>query len=250
MNKSLTIGIVAATLLASCGSDQQQSTTMGTTSDTAQVQSGNEEWITLFDGTTTNGWHTYGSSTAGRAWKAIDGALYFDPEAKKAMGDKEGGDLITNEAYDNFHLSLDWKVAPKANSGIIFYVQDEPGKYDATYMTGPEMQVLDNNGHPDAKIYKHKAGDLYDLIASSKEVVKPVGEWNHVEIIANNGKLDFFLNGENIVSTTMWDDNWRNMIANSKFKDWEGFGAFKSGHIALQDHGDPVWFKDIKIKKL
>jgi hypothetical protein len=112
------------------------------------------------------------------------------------------------------------------------------------------MQVLDNDGHADGKINKHRAGDLYDLIASSSEPVKPVGEWNLVEIISNNGKLDFKLNGKNIVSTTMWDAQWNSMVAGSKFKTMPGFAFYKSGKIALQDHGDEVWYRNIEIKKL
>ncbi|MFN2440722.1 MAG: DUF1080 domain-containing protein, partial [Chitinophagaceae bacterium] len=116
--------------------------------------------------------------------------------------------------------------------------------------TGPEMQVLDNAGHPDAKITKHRAGDLYDLISVSKETVKPAGEWNTAEIIADKGNLRFRLNGEEVVNTTMWDDVWRTMLANSKFKDMPGFGTFKKGKIALQDHGDNVWYRNIKIRRL
>jgi hypothetical protein len=112
------------------------------------------------------------------------------------------------------------------------------------------MQVLDNNGHPDAKIIKHRAGDLYDLVSVSKETVKPVGEWNTAEIISNNGSLRFNLNGEQVVITTMWDDAWRTMLAGSKFKDMEGFGTYKKGKISLQDHGDNVWYRNIKIRKL
>lgn len=245
MKTPLTAGIAAMMLLACDGPKQTTMETSGTTA--APTQDG---WTMLFDGTSTKGWHSYGSTTAGGAWKAVDGMLYFDPEAKKALGNNSGGDLVTDEAYDNFHLVYDWKIAPNGNSGVIFYVQDDPKKYNATYMTGPEMQVLDNAGHPDAKIHKHRAGDLYDLIASSKETVKPAGEWNNAEIVANKGKLDFYLNGEHIVNSTMWDDAWKQMVANSKFKDWEGFSAFKSGHIALQDHGDAVWFRNIKIKRL
>ena len=112
------------------------------------------------------------------------------------------------------------------------------------------MQVLDNEGHPDGKIHKHRAGDLYDLIACSKETVKPHDEWNQVEIKLLNGKLDFFLNGENVVSTTMWDDNWNKMVANSKFKTMPGFAKFKKGGIDLQDHDCTVWYRNIMIKKL
>ena len=198
----------------------------------------------LFDGKTTAGWHAYGKTTAPSAWKAEDGTLHFVP------GTKDGGDLVTDEEFDNFHLKLEWKISPKGNSGIIFYVHEDPSKFKRTYNTGPEMQVLDNDGHADGKINQHRAGDLYDLIASSEEPVKPVGEWNQAEIISNKGKLDFFLNGKKVVSTTMWDDNWKKMIAGSKFASWPGFGTYQSGKIALQDHGDHVWYRNIMIKKL
>ncbi len=112
------------------------------------------------------------------------------------------------------------------------------------------MQVIDSEGHEDAKIIKHRTGDLYDLISVSKETVKLVGQWNTAEIIANNGNLRFNLNGEQVVNTTMWDDAWRTMLANSKFKDMQGFGTYKKGKIALQDHGDDVWYRNIKIRKL
>jgi hypothetical protein len=208
----------------------------------------NEGWQLLFDGQNIAGWHTYGESTANSAWKMAKGVLYLD--TTKTDGKREGGDLVTDHEFENFHLKLDWKIGPGGNSGIIFLIHEDTSKFKRTYETGPEMQVLDNNGHPDAKIINHRAGDLYDLISSAKETVKPVGQWNKVEIEVNKGKLVFTLNGTKVVSTTMWDDNWNTMVANSKFKNMPGFAKFKKGRIALQDHGDPVWFKDIKIKAL
>ncbi|MNJ97725.1 hypothetical protein D3C87_154780 [compost metagenome] len=200
----------------------------------------------LFDGKTTTGWHTYGKDFAGKAWTAEDGVLHFDPKLKN----NDGGDLVTNKEYGNFHLKLEWKVAPKSNSGIIFYVHEDLSKYKQTYLTGPEMQVIDNDGHKDGKINKHRAGDLYDILKSKSEPVKAVGEWNLAEIISNKGKLTLKLNGKKVVETTMWDENWKNLIAGSKFAKWEGFGTYKTGKIALQDHGDEVWFRNIEIKEL
>lgn len=201
-------------------------------------------WTKLFDGKTTNGWHTYGKATVTKSWKVEDGAIHLDSK------EKIGGDLVTDEEFENYDLKLEWKVSQNGNSGIIFNVHEDTAKYKQTYQTGPEMQIIDNDGHKDAKIHKHRAGDLYDMIASSSEPVKAVGEWNQAEIKVLNGKLDLYLNGVHVVSTTMWDDNWKQLIDGSKFKTWPGFGTYKKGHIALQNHGDDVWFRNIEIKKL
>lgn len=201
-------------------------------------------WQKLFDGKTTAGWHTYGKKTLSKGWMAMDGTLMLMP------GSKEGGDLVTNNAYSNFDLKLEWKISKNGNSGVIFLVQEDTVKYKHTYNSGPEMQVLDNDGHPDGKIIKHRAGDLYDLIKSSSEPVKPVGEWNQAEIIVNKGKLELKLNGVTTVSTTLWDANWKALVAGSKFKDMPNWGTFTSGKIALQDHGNEVAYRNIMIKKL
>ncbi|MCO5238105.1 MAG: DUF1080 domain-containing protein [Chitinophagaceae bacterium] len=201
-------------------------------------------WQLLFDGNSTSGWHSYNQSALGSAWNVEDGALHLNKKSNR-----DGGDAVTNEEFGDFDLKLDWKISPNGNSGIMFLVKEDP-KYERSYYTGPEMQVLDNNGHPDAKIIKHRAGDLYDLITSSPENVKPVGEWNSVEIKLKNSQLELWQNGVKVVSTTLWDENWNKLVAGSKFKNMEDFAKFRSGRIVLQDHGNEVWFKNIRIRKL
>lgn len=201
-------------------------------------------WQLLFDGESTNGWHKYGSpGKIGAAWKVKQGILWLDTLSK------DGGDIVSDKEYENYHLKLEWKVAKNGNSGIIFNIHEDKPQYNWPWQTGPEMQIIDNDGHPDAKYNKHRAGDLYDLIACSREVVKP-GEWNLAEIKLVNGKLDLYLNGENVVSTTMWDDNWKKLVGSSKFKTMPGFGTYKKGRIGLQDHGNEVLFRNIMIKEL
>jgi len=191
------------------------------------------------------GWHPYGNKDAKHGWTADKGVIHLDPKLR----DGHGVDLVSDKEYENFELTLEWKIAPKGNSGVILFVHEDP-KYNQTYNTGLEMQVLDNEGHPDGKITKHRAGDLYDLVKSTSEPVKPVGEWNKVKVVSKNGKLEFTLNGVKTVSTTLWDENFKTLVAGSKFAGWEGFAAYKKGKIALQDHGDEVWYKNISIKEL
>ncbi|MBP6478038.1 MAG: DUF1080 domain-containing protein [Chitinophagaceae bacterium] len=207
-------------------------------------------WKLMFDGKTTKGWHKYGGNPVGSAWKIKNEVLYLDTTVKENWQIKNGGDIVSDEEYENFHLKLEWNIAKDGNSGIIFYIHEDKSKYNWPWETGPEMQILDNNGHPDAKIIKHRAGDLYDLISVSKENVKPPGEWNTVEIKCVDGKLDLYMNGENVVSTAMWDAAWKKMVAGSKFKNMPDFGTYKKGRIGLQDHGNEIQFRNIKIKRL
>jgi uncharacterized protein YaiE (UPF0345 family) len=224
-------------------------TTTGATANTLTDAQKQEGWQLLFDGTSKKGWHVYNNKTDGSAWKVADGVLYLDTAQKKDWQVVGGGDIVTDEEYDNFHFKVDWKVVPKGNSGIIFYIKED-SKYEHTWHTGPEMQVLDNAGHADANINKHRAGDLYDLISSSPETVKPAGEWNTAEIISKDGNLEFHLNGTKVLQTTMWDDNWKKLVAGSKFKTRADFGTYKKGRIGLQDHGDLIQYRNIMIKKL
>jgi hypothetical protein len=207
------------------------------------------DWTPLFDGKTFAGWSKYGGGAVGKAWKIENGEMYLDAANKASWQPGDAGDIVTLEEYENFHFKYEWKIAPNGNSGVIFLVHESP-EYQYPWQTGPEMQVLDNVGHRDAKIISHRAGDLYDLIVSSKETVKPAGEWNQAEIRINKGKLDFFLNGVNIVSTQLFTPEWEALIAKSKFKSMPGFGKFKKGKIALQDHGDLVHYRNLMIKKL
>ena len=207
------------------------------------------EWTPLFDGKTFAGWSKYGGGAVGKAWKIENGELYLDAANKAGWQTGDGGDIVTAEEFENFHFKYEWKIAKNGNSGVIFLVHESP-EYQYPWQTGPEMQVLDNAGHPDAKIISHRAGDLYDLIVSSQETVKPAGEWNQAEIRINKGKLDFFLNGVNIVSTQLFTPEWEALIAKSKFKSMPGFGKYKKGKISLQDHGDVVHYRNVMIKKL
>jgi hypothetical protein len=238
--------IVAVTIVLSACNSSNNNTTVNGTGTTNK----NRGWNYLFDGITTKGWHTYGQDTIGRAWKVEDSTLHLDASLKGDWQTKNGGDIITDDEYENFDLKLEWKISEGGNSGIVFYSHEDTSKYKYAWESGPEMQICDNVNNEDGKVYKSRAGELYELMAISKDVIKPAGEWNAIEIIANKGKLDFNINGEHVLSTTMWDDNWRKLMAGTKFEKMPGFGTYKKGKISLQDHGADVWFRNIKIKKL
>ena len=197
--------------------------------------------VSLFDGKSTNGWHSYLKSGPG-AWRVVDGVLQLDPSAPGQ------GDLITDNEYENYDLKLEWKISEGGNSGIIFGVHEDPS-FDATYLTGIEMQILDDAKAEDNKLATHRAGALYDMKAPSTPA-KPAGEWNKVEIKKLNGHLTFWLNGKKVVETQIGGPEWQDMLNKSKFKTWKGFAAYPKGHIALQDHGAEVSFRNITIKEL
>jgi len=197
--------------------------------------------VKLFDGKTTAGWHSYLKTGPG-AWKVVDGALQLDPKAPNQ------GDLLTDKEYENYELKLEWKIAEGGNSGIIFGVHEDKS-FDATYLTGIEMQILDDAKAEDNKLATHRAGALYDMRAPAHPA-KPAGEWNKVTIKKLKGHLTFWLNGEKVIDTQIGSAEWKEMLDKSKFKTWKGFAAYPKGHIALQDHGAVVSFKNITIKEL
>ncbi len=245
-NHFLLLIIVAITL--GCSSQKSVSKTESATSlNSLSKKEKRQGWKLLFNGKSAEGWHSYGRTSPGPSWKVADGTLYYDTTDEKKLHDR---DLVTNKEYKNFDLRFEWKIAPKGNSGLLFDVNEDTSKYKQTYYTGPEMQIIDNNGHSDAKNPRHRAGDLYDLIPVNKESVRPLGEFNQAQITLNDGKLDLFLNGINVVSTTMWDENWDKLVAGSKFRSMPGFAKTRKGKIALQSHGSMVWFRNLKIKEL
>jgi cytochrome c len=201
-------------------------------------------WTLLFDGASiSDHWHKYNTDSLNRNWVIDDNTIHFNPD----HGD--GGDLTSNRSYEDFELKLDWRIQDCGNSGIMYNVQ-EGADYDHPWLTGPEMQILDATCHPDGKIDKHRAGDLYDLIECGTVTVKPAGEWNSIKIISNEGDYEFWQNDVKVVSFTMHTAEWDAMVAGSKFVEMPDFGKFTSGKIVLQDHTDRVWFKNIKIKNL
>ncbi|MDX1547113.1 MAG: family 16 glycoside hydrolase, partial [Rhodothermales bacterium] len=207
-------------------------------------------WRLLFDGQTLDGWHAYGGGAPGAAWKIQDGTLTLDgTRPDTAWQYTDGGDLVTDDAFEDFELHLEWKIAEGGNSGIIYNVQEAP-EYDYVWETGPEMQILDNARHPDGQIRTHRAGDLYDLIESPYVATRPVGEWNTVRLVQRDGRVEHWLNGHKIVEVDMTSDAWRALVAGSKFNEMPAFGKAVQGRIALQDHGDRVWFRNIKIRAL
>ncbi|MGI4832170.1 MAG: 3-keto-disaccharide hydrolase [Janthinobacterium lividum] len=197
----------------------------------------------LFDGKTTKGWHTYLKPTAEPAWTVVDGTLKLDP---KATGQ---GDLVTDQEYENFELTLDWNISEGGNSGLIFGVHEAPA-FHATYETGVEMQVLDDKNAEDNKKPTHLAGSLYDMQGPAQAVAKPAGQWNKVKLRKLNGHLTFWLNGTQTLDIQMGGPAWNKLLEDSKFKTWKNFAAYPKGHIALQDHGHEVAFRDIKITQL
>ena len=210
-----------------------------------------KKWVTLFDGKSFDGWHQFNETKMSSAWYIVDDAMVFDPS--KQMDKKQNNDLVTDMEYTNFELSLEWNIAEGGNSGIFWGVK-EGDQYSKPYTTGPEIQVLDNERHPDALANPkfHQAGALYDMVQPAQDVCKPAGEWNHVllsiDYKSNEGSVA--LNGVEIVNFPVSGEKWDELVANSKFSDWDHFAKFKTGKIGLQDHGDMVSYRNIKIREL
>jgi hypothetical protein len=200
------------------------------------------KWQALFDGKSTTDWRGFRRDTfPAKCWVIENGSLKTVAGCDRA----DQVDIITKGKYRNFELELEWRVAPGANSGIIYLVSEDE---DQTWKTGPEMQVLDDLKHPDGKIPKTSAGSLFDLIAPTNKTLRPVGQYNNTRLVLNNGHVEHWLNGKKILEYNLGSDRLKLLIAQSKFKSYSQFARNPEGYIALQHHGDEVWYRNIRIR--
>lgn len=202
-------------------------------------------WTLLFDGHDLSGWRSFAGGPAPATWDVRDGAIVL----VKDDGQMGGTDLVSAKPYGAFELTLDWKVAAGGNSGVLYLARNLP-QTRQIYETGLEMQVLDDPGHPDGKIPSHRAGALYDMTVPPPGAARPAGRWNHARLLVERGRIRQWLNGVMTADVSYGDAGWRKRVAGSKFAKMPFFGTFDSGVIALQDHGEPVAYRNIKIRPL
>jgi hypothetical protein len=193
-------------------------------------------WKLLFDGKTTDGWKGYKKDKPGAGWQVVDGVLTLTKGGS--------GDICTVEEFADFEFVVDWKVAPKGNSGIMYRVAETRG---APYETGPEYQVLDDAGHGDGKNPITSAGSIYAVYPPAKKVVKPAGEWNTTKIVAKGTRIEHWLNGEKVCEAEIGSEDWNAKVAKSKWAKVATYAKEPKGKIDLQDHGDKVEYKNVKI---
>ena len=206
-------------------------------------QQRSEDWIPLFDGKSLVQWRNYNKSSIS-GWVIEDGSL-------KALGhgEEKSGDIITVKQYENFELSLEWKISPAGNSGILYLVKEDPA-YEAVFETGPEYQLIDDEGWPEPLEEWQKTGANYAMHTAENKILHPAGEWNTSRILVKDGHVEHWLNGRKVVEYQLWTDEWKEKVKAGKWKDFPGYGSARHGHIALQDHGSPAWFRNIKIREL
>jgi len=238
-----TFSLIAAMLLAN--------STVAQKVNQISKQEKKDGWVLLFNGKNFDGWRQCNGTAMPANWVIEEDAMkVFTGEGKKPGQGANGDILYSPKKYKNFELSIDWKASKMANSGIFFNVREVPDK--PIYYAAPEIQVLDNVDATDNKIDSHLAGSLYDLIAADPKTVHPAGSWNTIVIKVKDGKVTHTQNGTEVLSYTLWTPEWDAMVAKSKFKSFPGWteGIAKDGYIGLQDHGYPVWFRNIKIREL
>lgn len=197
-------------------------------------------WKLLFDGTTIDQWRGFKREGVPENWTVVDGALTLTTPRRAV-------DLVTVEQFADFDFKFDWQLVEGSNSGVMYYVTEAA---DATYHTGPEYQILDNARHPDGKNPLTSAGACYALYAPARDVTRPIGEWNEGRIVLNKGRGEHWLNGEKVAEFDMNSAEWKEKVLGSKFKEWSGFGVARRGHLALQQHGARVAYRNLKIRTL
>lgn len=199
-----------------------------------------DEWASLFDGESLKGWtNGKGGEVQEGGWIAKEGVLY-----RKG----KGGNLYSEKEYGDFEFRFEWKISEKGNSGVKYRVTSYGNQ-----LLGPEYQVLDDDKHPDGKVgLDRQSASLYDILPADaeKKKLKPVGEWNQSRIVARGKRLQHFLNGEKVIDLTVGSEKWKALIAESKFKEREGFAENAVGRLMLQDHSDPVWYRKLEIREL
>ncbi|HJU66545.1 MAG TPA: DUF1080 domain-containing protein [Gemmatimonadaceae bacterium] len=198
----------------------------------------NEGWRLLFDGESTRGWRNYRQQGMSAGWQVVEGALTRVAQA---------GDIITTDQFGDFELALEWMVAPGGNSGIFYRVSEDE---EYPWQTGPEMQVLDNERHADGKSPLTSAGSLFALYPVPPGAARPAGQWNAVRVVVRGAHVEHWLNGTKVVDAELGSADWNARLAASKFAPLERYGRNPRGHIGLQDHGDRVSFRGIKIRAL
>lgn len=193
-------------------------------------------WTLLFDGKTTNGWRAFKQAQIGPGWKVENGVLFPDPRVAK--------DIVTKGDYASFELSFEWRISKGGNSGVMFHVIPVGAQ---TYESGPEYQILDNSrGEPPLE----RAGGLFALVAPAVDATRPVGEFNQARLIVDHGKVQHWLNGQEVARYEIGSPDFKARVAASKFARWPQFATGQSGGIALQNHGDEVAFRNLKIRVL
>ena len=240
------------------------------TIDIASFPKDADGWITIFDGKSLTGWRGYAKTVVPERWTIEDGALKINGAGAGEAQDNKGGDIIFAHKFQNFQLELEWKVAKGSNSGVFYLAQEIEGKdpegnwrVEPIYISAPECQVLDNENHPDAKLGvngNRQSSSLYDMIPAKPQNAKPFGEWNKISIMVYKGTVVHNQNGANVVEYHLWTDQWKDLLDNSKFskEKWplayelllNCGGPNREGFIGLQDHGDNVWFRNIRVKVL
>jgi len=250
---NLMIVVLLLGLMISCTSKQKSGEAIAedtTQMETKAVPEPEDEWSSLFDGETLDGWKRYNADETGPLWSVDDGAILCDGTGLGEGSGEMGGSLITKEKFGNFELELEWKISEGGNSGILYHVVEKP-EYAYAYVTGPEYQLMDDASAPASMDEAKKTASTYDMFApSANKKLKPAGEWNTAKIIYNNGHVEHWLNGQKVLEFEEGSDAWQTRYESSKWTEYSGWCQYKKGSIALQDHGNYTWFRNIKIKKL